>query len=216
MRKQFRYLFAQVFIRGTAGLFLGLRVSGQANVPADGPFLIAANHKSYLDPPILGACVDRQIRYFAKKELFDIPLFGGIIRWFGALPVNRAGFDRKSVSLALEVLSRGEGLVVFPEGTRIRRPGLAEPREGIGLLALRSGAPIVPACIVSTWEPRRTLFRRIPIQIRLGAPLHFEKMAPGREAREHYPRIAAAVMEAIRGLQEADAGAGRTARSAPS
>jgi 1-acyl-sn-glycerol-3-phosphate acyltransferase len=202
MKRRAWYSFSQAFLRVSAHLLAGYQVSGLEHVPAEGAFLLAANHKSYLDPPLLGACLPREIRYFAKKQLFRVPLLGPMIRNYGAVPVNREGFDRKGVTTALEILADGEGLLVFPEGTRIRRPGLAEPKEGIALLALRSGVPVVPAVILSTWEPRRNLLRRIPIRVRIGPPMSFGRMEPGPAARERYPLIAKAVMEAIATLME--------------
>jgi 1-acyl-sn-glycerol-3-phosphate acyltransferase len=198
------YVAAQLFLRAFAHLFFGLRVSGLEHVPPQGCFLVAANHKSYLDPPFLGAALPRELHYFAKRQLFDLPLFGALIRVYGAVPVNREGFDRRSVSAALEILERGDGLLVFPEGTRIRRRGLAEPKEGIGMLALRSGAPVVPAFIASTWEPRRRWYRRVPIVIRFGPALRFDRVRAGPAARERYGEIAREVMERIRELGERD------------
>ncbi len=190
-------------MRTVARVLLGLRVEGVDRVPLEGSVLIASNHKSYLDPLLVGACIPREIRYFAKKELFHVPLVASWVREYGAIPVDRGGFDRRGIAVALDLLERGQGLLVFPEGTRIRRPGLAEPREGIGLLALRTGAPVVPVHVAFSWEPRRTFLRRIPIRIRYGVPLRFARLKPGAEARARYPEVARAVMEAIRALGEA-------------
>jgi len=154
-----------------AHLLYGYRAEGLEHVPRTGAFLLAANHKSYVDPPLIGACLPREIRYFAKKELFSVPVLGPMIRHFGAVPVDRAAFDRRAIETALHALRNGHGLLVFPEGTRIRRPGLAAPREGIGMLAARTGLPVIPARISGSWEPRRRLWRRIPIVVRFGPPL---------------------------------------------
>ena len=197
-----KYAFAQITLGALAHVFFGYRCEGQENVPADGPCLFAANHKSYLDPPLLGAGAPREIHYFAKKELFRLPLFGPMIRGYGAIPIDRDGFDRQGIEQALQVLERGEALLVFPEGTRIRRAGFAEPKVGIGLLALRSGAPVVPVYLASTWEPRRRWLRRIPVCVRFGAPLRFARMAPGPAARARYHEVALSVMAAIAALSE--------------
>jgi 1-acyl-sn-glycerol-3-phosphate acyltransferase len=197
-----RYRFAQVTLSALAHVFFGFRYEGRENVPLDGPCLFAANHKSYLDPPLLGAAAPREISYFAKKELFRIPLFGPMIRGYGAIPIDRAGFDRQGIEQALEVLERGGALLVFPEGTRIRRSGFGEPKVGIGLLALRSGAPVVPVHLASTWEPRRRGLRRIPVRVRFGAPLRFERTASGPVARARYHEVALIVMAAIAALSE--------------
>lgn len=198
--RRLHYFLAQALVRAFAHLVFGFRTEGTAHVPTAGAFLLAANHKSYFDPPFAGGALTRELRYFAKRQLFEIPVFSSLIRSFGAMPVDRDAADRRAVAAALAVLQKGEGLLVFPEGTRIRRPGLAEPKAGIGLLAVRSGAPVVPACIVSTWEPRRRLWRRIPVSIRYGAPLRFAPVPPGRSAREAYADAARAIMEAIRAL----------------
>ena len=202
MPRRVKYIFAQAFLRGMAHLLFGYAVEGVEHVPREGAFLLAANHKSYLDPLLVGACLPREMRYFAKKELFRVPLLGPLVRIYGSIPVDRDAFDRKGLSLALEILARGQGLLVFPEGTRIRRPGLAEPREGIGLLALRTGAPVVPVHVRSTWEPRRRLWRRIPIRLRFGPALTFPRMDPGPAARARYREVAVTVMEAIRALAD--------------
>jgi 1-acyl-sn-glycerol-3-phosphate acyltransferase len=205
-RTRRRYLLAQWILRTLARTLYGFQVRGTEHVPLEGPLLVAANHKSDMDPPFLGAGLPREVCYFAKKELFRVPLFSSLIRTYGAIPVDRGGFDRRGIESALAVLSGGRGLLVFPEGTRIRRPGLAEPKEGIGLLAVKSGAPIVPVFIQSTWEPKRSLFRRIPIRIHIGPPLTLPEPGPGELPRERYGIIARLVMAEIRRLGE-EAGA---------
>ena len=199
-RYLFHYRLAQVLIRAGTRSACGFRCEGTGHLPTQGACLLAANHKSYLDPLVIGAAVSRPICYFAKKQLFRIPLFGPLIHSLGAIPVDREGFSRDGVETALGILQRGEVLVVFPEGTRIRRPGLAAPKVGIGLLALRTGTPVVPVHIAGTWEPRRSWRRRMPVTVRLGPPLVFPRLPAGPEARARYPEIAEAVMEAIAAL----------------
>lgn len=197
------YAFATGGTRFLAGMLYGLRYEGLEHVPSSGACLIAANHKSYIDPPVVGSGPRRELRFFAKKELFSIPLLGPYIHHLGAIPVDRTGFDRSGITRALELLARGEALVLFPEGTRIARPGYGEPREGVGLLALQAGVPVVPCHVSSAWEPRRSIFRRIPIVVRYGPPLHFGTRAKGPERRAQYAEVARAVMDAIRALSVA-------------
>ena len=201
MRRRPGYWIAQVVVRGFAHLAFGLEATGREHVPREGGFLLAANHNSYFDPPFLGGVLPRQIRYFAKRQLFAIPGFSSLIRAYGAIPVDREGADRRALADALSLLARGEGLLVFPEGTRIRREGLAEPKAGIGLLAVRSGVPVVPAYIASSWEPRRRWHRRIPVRIRIGPPIHFPAEETGVPPRERYDAAAAAIMRAIDALR---------------
>jgi 1-acyl-sn-glycerol-3-phosphate acyltransferase len=128
--------------------------------------------------------------------------------------VDREGADRRALTEALAILARGEGLLVFPEGTRIRREGVAEPKAGIGLLAVRSGVPVVPAYVASSWEPRRRWYRRIPVRIRYGPPLHFASDETGAAARERYDQATQAIMAAIAALRpEAAPPAGETKKA---
>jgi 1-acyl-sn-glycerol-3-phosphate acyltransferase len=194
------YWLAQVAIRASAHLLLGYRVSGTENIPREGGFLLASSHKSYLDPLVVGAALPRELRYFSKRELFANPFFGWLIRSFGAVPVERVGADRRALTLALKILEQGEGLIVFPEGTRIRRPGVAEAKPGIGMLAVRSGVPVIPCWAGSTWDPHRSLLRRVPVHVRFGPPLVFAAPTEPAEARRAYEGAAAEIMAAIASL----------------
>jgi 1-acyl-sn-glycerol-3-phosphate acyltransferase len=199
------YVIAQGLIRALAHLFLGYRVWGVENVPREGGFLLASSHKSYLDPMVVGACLPRELRYFSKRELFANPLFGRLIRSYGAVPVDRAGADRRALTVALDILRDGQGLIVFPEGTRIRRPGVGEAKSGVGMLAVRSGVPVVPVWAGSTWAPRRSLRRRVPVRVRFGTPLCFAAPAEPAGARRAYQEAASLIMAAIARLGEEDA-----------
>ncbi|MCX5796325.1 MAG: lysophospholipid acyltransferase family protein [Elusimicrobia bacterium] len=148
-----------------------LKVSGLEHVPAHGAALIASNHVSFIDPPLVGwaALPARSLRYLAKMELFRIPLLGWFMRNVGCIPLDRGRADIGAVRTALDVLGRGRCLLVFPEGTRSKdgRPG--RPRGGVGFLAGKSGAPVVPARVVNT---DRLLSLR-PLEVRFGEPLRF-------------------------------------------
>jgi 1-acyl-sn-glycerol-3-phosphate acyltransferase len=171
-------------------------VEGIENVPLEGGCLLAANHKSYLDPLAVGAPLRREIHYFAKRELFKVPILGPLIRSVGGIPVDRHAFDRKAIHRAQEALRGGSGMLLFPEGTRIRRATLAEPKEGVAMLALGADVPVIPVWVGHTWEPRRTLFRRIPVLVRYGPPIRFSVGARGGR-RELYRTVSREVMEAI-------------------
>jgi 1-acyl-sn-glycerol-3-phosphate acyltransferase len=196
-RRRPHYVIAQCVIRFVARVLMGYESSGTENIPREGAFLVAASHKSNLDPLLVGASLPRELRYFAKRELFVNPMLGRLIRAYGAMPVDRAGADRRALTTALEILSSGQGLLIFPEGTRIRRPGVGEAKPGIGMLAIRSGAPVIPAWAGSTWNPRRSLLRRKPVRILFGAPLHFSSPADAGAARQAYEDATAVIMGAI-------------------
>lgn len=132
-----------------------IRAEGLEAVPARGPVIIAANHKSFLDPVVLGIVLKRPVRFMAKKELFNIPLFGWLITRLGAFPVDRGKPDRASLRNSLEILENGEVLGIFVEGTRIKKPGIGEIKQGVYLISKMSRAPVVVAAIRGT----RPLFK---------------------------------------------------------
>lgn len=197
------YALQQAAIRTMARLLWGLRVEGLERVPRQGALLLAANHKSYLDPPLVGAVLPREIHYLTKRELFGVPLFGAWLRAHNAIPLDRSGFDRAAVETVLERLARGQAVLVFPEGTRVRRPGFGRPREGIAWLAARARIPIVPIYLRGTWGPERRWFRPGGITIRFGEPLRLDPLPPGRAGRKGLAEGADQILRAIAFLETA-------------
>ena len=127
-----------------------LRVRGAEHVPADGPVIVAANHKSFLDAFFIGLAIPRRVRFMGKAELFRGPLRWLFVR-LGAFPVRRGEGDTEALATARTVLEQGDVLVIFPEGTRVDEPdALGSPHHGAGRLAVATGAPIVPAAIRGT------------------------------------------------------------------
>jgi cytidylate kinase len=196
------YAANQWVIRIGARILWGLTGEGVENVPRNGAVILAANHKSYLDPPLIGSLLPREIHYLAKRELFDVPLLRNWIRAGNAIPIDRQGFDRDGIERALGVLRRGGALLVFPEGTRIRQAGMGPPREGIGMLVARSGVPVVPVHARGTWPKERRWFRRGGIRIRYGEPILFPPVPPGRVGRAQFPLLAQEIVQAIQHLGE--------------
>ena len=148
-------------------------------IPSQGPAIIAANHVSYLDPPLLGAVTPRPIRFVAKRELFALPLLGRFLRSIGTFPVERSRPDLRAVRHSLRVLERGELLGIFPEGTRNKRGGLKPFLEGVGWLAIKSRAPVIPVVIHGYLPliPGSVWTRPGRMRIVCGKPLTFP---PGR------------------------------------
>jgi 1-acyl-sn-glycerol-3-phosphate acyltransferase len=145
------YTFMQkVFIPTLYRALGGWKVYGRENVPLTGGALIASNHVSFLDPPTLGAGLPRRTYYFAKKELFEIPIFGSIIRKCYAFPVEREVGDREAVRNAIKLVQDGELLIIFPEGGRSPDGTLKEGGVGAALIASRGGVPIVPSAVRGT------------------------------------------------------------------
>src|SRR5579871_1530126 len=140
------YDFSKCCVRLMARVLWRARVYGAENVPADGPVIIACNHVSYLDPPVMGCLCPRRISYMAKKELFAVPLLGTAIRALGAYAVDRHGSATAAIKRSLQVLEAGGAVGIFPEGTR-NRSGAVAPQTGVALLASLGRAPVVPVCI---------------------------------------------------------------------
>ena len=123
---------------------------GREHIPDEGPLLLAANHRSFLDPFVLGTMTRRPVYYVAKKELFENRLQAWFLNALGAFPVDRGASDHEMLITARTILERGDAVLIVPEGTRIRPGGLGSPKRGIGRLALESGAPIVPLAVIGT------------------------------------------------------------------
>ncbi|HEU0114802.1 MAG TPA: lysophospholipid acyltransferase family protein [Thermomicrobiales bacterium] len=126
------------------------RIVGLEHVPASGPLLVAANHLHNADPLLLGLAMPRPIHFMAKRELFANPVLGWLLRRADAFPVDRGRADRGAIRAAEDRLQRGFAVGVFPEGTRSETGWLQPAHPGVGLLALRSGAPILPVAISGT------------------------------------------------------------------
>jgi glycerol-3-phosphate dehydrogenase (NAD(P)+) len=157
-------------------VYFRLRRLGREHVPAGG-VILAANHRSFLDPFAIGACIGRPIYFMTKHEAFRNPLIGWILNCMGAFPVRRGGSDEDSVETALALLERGQALVMFPEGTRIRSGSLQRPKRGVGRLALESGAPVVPIAVTGSERARDGWkIKPVKVHLRFGPPLTFPKV----------------------------------------
>ena len=160
-------------------VLLGLHVEGRENVPQTGAIIVAPNHKSDWDPPLIGVAFNtRIIHYMAKEELFKNPFLGWLIRQFGTFPVKRGTVDRTAIRQALRELKAGNPLGIFPEGTRIRRDGLGRFHSGMASLALMTGTPVVPVAVIgSRWMPHK----KGPLAVLIGKPVEVKKQRPTDE-----------------------------------
>ena len=179
-----------------------VRVSGQENVPKSGGFILASNHMSYFDPPLVGCWVPRAIYFFAKKELFDHKLFGAILRRVNAIPVRRGTIDRKALEMAIETVKRGHGLAVFPEGTRSKTGDLIAPKLGVGMIARQAKCPIVPAYLSGADRLSKCLTGRRKLRVTYGEPLSAEWVTSFPADKAGYLKIAQAVMARIGQLRD--------------
>jgi 1-acyl-sn-glycerol-3-phosphate acyltransferase len=165
------------------------------NIPAAGPVILVANHESMLDPWLLGLATPRPVRYMAKAELFELPVVRTLMRAFGTFPVERGIGDRTAVGRAAELLSDGQVLGIFPQGTCLPyrdRPWL----RGAARLAIVTGAPIVPVCIVGSERALR------PGKFKLGLPQITVIVGEPIEVMQGRPSVASAKALTVR-IEEA-------------
>jgi 1-acyl-sn-glycerol-3-phosphate acyltransferase len=158
-------------------LYFRLSRIGREHIPQDGPLIFAANHRSFLDPFVIATMVRRPIYYVAKKELFRNRVQAWFLNSLGAFPVDRGHADQDMVDTAKAILARGDCVLIFPEGTRVR-PGPPGPaKRGVGRLALETGVPVVPVAVIGTSDIRRGWrIRPHKVRIRAGRPLTFPRV----------------------------------------
>lgn len=155
-------------------LLFRLSIEGKEKIPSEGGVVIAANHRSYLDPVILALLVPHRINFMAKEELFRNPIFGYFIRKLGAFPLRRDSLDKSAYQKALRVLKKGGVLALFPEGTRSLSGKLGNLKQGSIRIAIYSKVPIIPVVIRGTEEvlaPGRKIIKLEKIRVKIGDPI---------------------------------------------
>ena len=153
-----------------------LRRTGQHHIPRSG-VILASNHRSFLDPFLIGLCQRRPTYFVAKEELFKHPLVGWFLNGMGAFPVRRGKSDEESVETSRQLLANGSAVVIFPEGTRRPTGSLGRPKRGVGRLALETGAPVVPIAVKGSERARNGfVIRPVKVHLRAGAPLTFPRV----------------------------------------
>ena len=167
--------------------------------------IIASNHISFWDPPLIGAALAREMHFLAKEELFATPLLGPLIRSWNAIPIRRGTADLSGLARAIETLKRGGALLMFPEGSRMRDGELHPARPGLGLMAVSADVPIVPCYISGSNRPGRWWYRGARVRMTFGTPRGWRDYA-GPEAesppgRALYQRIGQTAMTDIAGLK---------------
>ena len=173
------YFAGWSFYRTLFATYFRWRVIHAERVPLQGPVILASNHASFLDPPLVGSGVKRDINYMARKSLFRYPGIGWVLRTVNAVPVDRDGGGAAGLKAILDRLNAGGGIVLFPEGTRTKDGNLQPARSGIGLVVAKSNAPVVPVRVFGTYDARWKrihLLRPPRLTIKYGQPMLFEKL----------------------------------------
>jgi len=182
-------------------ILFGLKTVHRERVPGKGPVIVAANHQSYLDPPFLATALKREMHFFAKKELFDVPILGRLITRLNSIPVRRGVYDPAALHRVEKALAEGGGLIMFPEGTRGDGKEFLRPKRGVGMIARKSGATVVPAYLYRSNRLMGALFARRRVKVFFGDPIDPEVIARYDDNKEGYQELSEMVMERIARLR---------------
>ncbi len=206
----FSYRLGWHFFRALFKLYFRWRVYNPERVPLEGPVILAANHASFIDPPLVGAGLPRLVNYLARESLFHVPVLAAILRSWKVVPVDRDAGTGRGLKTILQRLAQGGAIILFPEGTRSKDGNLQPARSGIGLTVIKSKAPVVPVRVFGTFEAygRNNRFPRPhQLQVKYGKPLLFEKERAEAEnctkdrLKQIYQEIANTIMREISTLE---------------
>jgi len=194
------YSFLRLTLAPLVRVFFRLRGEGVENIPLRGPFILAANHVSYIDPLVLGATCPRAIHYIMLREFWEKPLLGRACRMAGAIPVDPHGSAAGTLRKAVGILREGKALGIFPEGGRSADGSLRSAKAGAALLVLKTGVPLLPAAIVGAERAMakgQALPRPSRVTVRYGRPISLPRPSSAREKKEFLGSVMEIAMRAI-------------------
>jgi 1-acyl-sn-glycerol-3-phosphate acyltransferase len=198
------YFISRLILKLFFKIYLRMRVYGRENIPKNGAFILASNHVSYLDPPVLGCACPRPLNYMAKEELFRNWAFGALLRSYHVFPVRRGEGDPGAIKEAMRRLKAGGILLVFPEGTRSETGQIQKAQVGIGYLGLMAGVPILPAYVEGAREvlPRGAKgIRPAAVSVYFGKMIEPSRLKFSGDKREASQQLADYVVEEIVKIQ---------------
>ncbi len=211
-RRTLFYIGCSLIVRTASYFYFRLRTVDMHHVPLTGPVILASNHVSYLDPPLIGCTLLRTVHSMARKSLFEHRLLAWVMRGLAALPIDRDGGGGAGLKSIFERLAAGAGILLFPEGTRSPDGRIHSAKAGVGLVIIRSTAPVIPVRMVGAyeaWGRHRRLPRPARITIVYGPPIDFEKLRDESKTCDKarlkgiYQEAADLTMEAINRLMDA-------------
>jgi len=199
------YAIAHAVVGFLAKLFFRLQVFGHDRIPKQGGVLIAANHVSYLDIPLLGCAMERRAHFIGKVELLRNPIMAFLFRYLNGIPIKRGGVNRKVMQEIADRLKSGEVVVIYPEGGINKSGNLKRLKPGIGMLVAMAGVPVVPALIKGTEKALpdgARWIRRHPVTIFFGQPMDFQPRLEKEDGRQLYEQISREVMLGFKQLEK--------------
>jgi 1-acyl-sn-glycerol-3-phosphate acyltransferase len=197
------YWFCYHLIKLVGRVFFRLRVVHRERMINEGPVILASNHESYLDPPLVGSVADRAIFFLARKTLLAGPFFGWLLPKLNVIPIDQEGSDRSALKALIRILRAGGGTLVFPEGERTLDGRLGPVLPGLGFIIAKTLAPVVPMRIFGAREalPRGSgRVRFCPITVVVGKPIYFTAADLQPPGKDLYLRLSRRVMDAIAAL----------------
>ena len=189
------------------------RAFGVEHIPKTGGLLIAANHASFLDIPLLGCGIPRRVAFLGRQDLFPTPGLNGVLQWLGWIPIRHDKLDRAGFKRAIELIKRGHAVVIYPEGTRTRTGHLMPGKPGIGTIVAETGCVVLPAYIGGTYEAlpiNSWKLRFHPVQVTFGTPVDFTTERQRLTRKELYRYVSRMTMERIAELGRVAPPAGHT------
>jgi 1-acyl-sn-glycerol-3-phosphate acyltransferase len=204
------YFTGWCFYRTVFAVYFRWRVYNSERVPQKGGVILAANHESFLDPPLVGSGLKRDINYLARKSLFRIPVLGWVLRTVNAVPVDRDGGGAAGLKAIIDRLHDGGAIILFPEGTRTSDGKFQPARSGVGLTVIKSEAPVFPVRVFGTheaWGRHVRIPRPYSVGLKYGRAMDFSalraeaKICSKARLKEIYQQVANEIMAAIATLE---------------
>jgi 1-acyl-sn-glycerol-3-phosphate acyltransferase len=200
----FYYWLGYHVSRLLAKVLFRFRILHREKMIQTGPVILAMNHQSYLDPPLAGNTSDRPIYFMAKRSLLDVPILRWLLPKLNVIPVDQEGIDRSALKAVIRMLKAGEGVLIFPEGSRTLDGNLLPALPGLGLIIAKTLAPVVPMRIFGAHEalPRGGgKLRLVPITVVVGEPIYFTAADVEEGGKDVYARLSQRVIDAIAAIR---------------
>lgn len=201
----FIYKLVQILARCYFTALHRTKVFGLENIPLEGPFIIAAHHSSYYDPPLLGYAVRRPLFYFARRSLMRFKFTAWLLPRLNNIPIDRDSADMGALKKAFNILKQGHGLVLFPEGTRSPDGTVRQFKSGVGMIACRFQLPVIPARNFGTFKAfsKKSKFPRLgkALTVVYGTPMMPSDYDPGKKAQDRYKEATDRIRERVIALR---------------